>query len=87
MFSDSGCIYTQPCHLQGDYCRRNSSCQGYNTLVKYKGENKIKLVFGAPEIPLADFPSYDNEEVQRPLLSMASCRAVPRDGLLLLCSV
>lgn len=38
-FPDIGEIiytHTQPCHLQGDYWRRNSSCQGHNPLVKYK---------------------------------------------------
>lgn len=49
-----------------------------------KEENKTKLVFDTPEIPLADLLSYDNEELQRPLLSMASGCAVPQDGLLLL---
>lgn len=44
----------------------------------------MKLLYGAPEIPLTDFLSYDNKELQRPLLSVASDHAVPRDGLLLL---
>lgn len=37
-FPDLGEIYihTRPCHLQGDYWRRNSSCQGHKPLVKYK---------------------------------------------------